>query len=129
MKGCSAEANTEKAIRQVGRVRTLAEEPSEGVFVSNERTYKVQQSGKGHFYAKVFDPEAQVFEYVGRRPLNYLTEDDRITAEAAARFGQVTGQCVFCFRKLTDERSITVGYGQVCATHNHLPWGTLPEAV
>ena len=47
----------------------------------------------------------------------------KMDAVAAAAFGQITGHCVFCSRLLTDERSITVGYGPVCAEHNGLPWG------
>jgi hypothetical protein len=34
---------------------------------------------------------------------------------------------VFCSKKLTDERSIEVGYGRICAGHNGLPWGEVAE--
>lgn len=33
--------------------------------------------------------------------------------------------CVFCARKLTNEASITVGYGPDCAANYGLPWGEL----
>lgn len=44
-------------------------------------------------------------------------------AQFAAAFGKSTGSCSFCGRGLTDERSVEVGYGPVCADHNGLPWG------
>lgn len=47
-------------------------------------------------------------------------------AEVASYYGRLTGNCCFCARRLTDERSVYVGYGPVCAEHYHLPWGDLP---
>lgn len=44
-------------------------------------------------------------------------------AGAAARFGRSTGACCFCGKTLTDERSVAVGYGPICADHYGLPWG------
>lgn len=41
----------------------------------------------------------------------------------AAEYGQRTGCCCFCSRKLTDARSVGVGYGPICADHFQLPWG------
>ena len=41
----------------------------------------------------------------------------------AADYGKLTGFCCFCNRPLTDDRSIAVGYGPVCATSWELPWG------
>jgi len=42
-------------------------------------------------------------------------------AEQAKRYGSVTGQCSFCAKTLTDEGSIEVGYGPVCAARYELP--------
>ena len=56
----------------------------------------------------------------------YLEAVRRFTADpegAARRYGRLTGSCCFCARTLTDARSITVGYGPVCAEHYGLPWG------
>ena len=47
-------------------------------------------------------------------------------AEVAASYGKSTGNCCFCNRKLTDERSTYVGYGPVCAEHYSLPYGERP---
>lgn len=44
-------------------------------------------------------------------------------AGEAAKHGHLTGKCCFCNRKLTDERSTAVGYGQTCAAHFGLAWG------
>ena len=43
--------------------------------------------------------------------------------KVAAEYGAATGSCSFCSRELTDARSVTVGYGPVCAGHYGLPWG------
>ena len=42
--------------------------------------------------------------------------------EWATRFGKETGICVFCGLQLTDERSVNVGYGPICAGKRGLPW-------
>lgn len=41
----------------------------------------------------------------------------------AAEFGRLTGHCCFCNAALTDDRSIDVGYGPVCAKNFGLAWG------
>lgn len=44
-------------------------------------------------------------------------------ATVAAEHGRLTGNCSFCGRNLTDERSTSVGYGPVCAKRFGLEWG------
>lgn len=44
-------------------------------------------------------------------------------AGAAAAWGHLTGTCTFCGLPLEDERSVSVGYGPICATNHGLPWG------
>ena len=41
----------------------------------------------------------------------------------AQRHGMASGNCCFCNKTLTDERSLAVGYGQTCAGHWQMPWG------
>jgi hypothetical protein len=56
---------------------------------------------------------------------------ERLAADPAgfaAAHGRLTGNCCFCRKALTDERSTAVGYGPVCADHFGLPWGTVPAA-
>lgn len=43
--------------------------------------------------------------------------------ETAAKYGKETGVCCFCAITLTDPRSVTVGYGPICAGNYGLPWG------
>jgi len=44
-------------------------------------------------------------------------------AKVASLYGKLTGNCCFCSRDLTDQRSVSVGYGPICAGHYGLPWG------
>lgn len=44
-------------------------------------------------------------------------------ATFASEYGHAHGYCVFCALELTDERSVAVGYGKVCAERRSLPWG------
>lgn len=44
-------------------------------------------------------------------------------AQVAADYGHLTGSCCFCGLRLTDARSVFVGYGQRCAERFALPWG------
>jgi len=46
-------------------------------------------------------------------------------AGVAAAHGRLTGNCCFCGRGLSDERSTGVGYGPVCADNYGLAWGTV----
>lgn len=124
-------------------VPSLADAPEEGIFVKDGIFYKVVAgTNTGNFYAKrlvVEEPDCggcqngeycdppcpSTFEWVyeGRKPLHILNREMRATAEQATAFGALTGTCVFCSRKLTDERSIEVGYGPICAEREGLPWG------
>ncbi len=47
-------------------------------------------------------------------------------AAVASEYGQRTGRCCFCGLELTDERSVMVGYGPICADRTGLPWGDRP---
>ncbi len=47
-------------------------------------------------------------------------------AAAAAQYGHDVGSCCFCRRELTDERSVSVGYGPICADRFGLEWGSVP---
>lgn len=43
--------------------------------------------------------------------------------EVAAEYGKLTGNCCFCNRSLSDDRSTDVGYGSTCAKRFGLKWG------
>lgn len=46
-----------------------------------------------------------------------------VSAEDAALFGKAHGYCIACAHDLTDDRSLDVGYGPVCAKRYGWPWG------
>lgn len=48
--------------------------------------------------------------------------------EVAKEYGGLTGNCCFCGRKLTDDRSTESGYGPVCAKKYGLDWGQKEDA-
>jgi Family of unknown function (DUF6011) len=43
--------------------------------------------------------------------------------EAIRRIGLATGRCCYCGKLLTDDNSVTLGYGPVCAKYHNLPHG------
>lgn len=121
------------AIRR-GEVGTTAEpapapagDPDEGIYRVGEMVVKVQHGRGGGWYCKeltdviekILDEDGKieaygklVWEYIGRkvRP----TAEQLIPQDEAAKYGQVTGRCMDCGRKLTDENSIELGIGPVC---------------
>ena len=44
------------------------------------------------------------------------------TPEFVASHGKSTGNCVFCHKPLTDDRSVANGYGKKCASNYGLEW-------
>jgi hypothetical protein len=42
----------------------------------------------------------------------------------AQQYGRITGNCCFCGRSLSDDRSTEVGYGPSCAVKFQLDWGS-----
>lgn len=99
-----------------------------GFYKVGDEYFKVQEArnGSGRCYAKVLvgNTETEKGYWDIARGLVYrLTEADELSAEEAAKFGQLYGTCIFCWKDLTDERSIEVGYGPICANNRGLPWG------
>lgn len=45
-------------------------------------------------------------------------------ANVAAEYGKLMNRCSFCKIPLTDDRSVVMGYGPICASNWGLPWGT-----
>jgi hypothetical protein len=66
--------------------------------------------------------ELEIYEEVLRTLRDFAANP----AEYAAAHGRATGNCCFCGRGLTDERSVAVGYGPICADYYGLPWGDVP---
>ena len=54
--------------------------------------------------------------------LPMLEQIEKDPIAAATLSGKLTSCCSFCSKQLTDERSVVLGYGPVCAEHWGLPW-------
>lgn len=50
-------------------------------------------------------------------------------AAVAKEYGKLTGRCCFCLQRLTDERSVSAGYGATCAKNYGLPWGETDDDI
>jgi len=53
--------------------------------------------------------------YDGQKHFRLLTADTKISPEQARAFGELYGKCIKCDSPLTDEESISRGYGPICA--------------
>lgn len=87
-----------------------------GPFGANEWYGRVSPDGKWEV------PRKDYGEKMVRvaKLLKAFGEDPAGVAEA---YGKMSGCCSFCARALSDERSLKVGYGPVCAENYGLPWG------
>lgn len=120
------------AVEPQAPAKPKRKEPAEEGFYKQGNVYfKVQEArnGSGRRYAKILRVPTAVPE--GDKPyweyapgvVMVLSAEDKLSAEDAAAFGKLYGICIFCSRDLTDERSIAMGYGPVCAENHNLPWG------
>lgn len=119
----AASATIEDLLASPRKAQPVQATSLEGVHLLDGEYVKVQlaKQGSGYPYAKSFIDGRWV--YVGREPLSRLSEQTKLSPEQAAAFGHLYGECCYCARDLTDERSIEVGYGPVCAAKYGLPWG------
>lgn len=82
-----------------------------------DRTWYGRLDQQGVFHAS---PEARGTFTAIERALQALAQDPAGVAKA---YGQATGVCCFCGITLTDERSVSAGYGPICAENFGLAWG------
>ena len=54
--------------------------------------------------------------------LDFLAKFDSNPEQVAVDSGRESGNCCFCSKELTQERSRSVGYGPTCAGNYGLPW-------
>ena len=131
----------------LSRLTALFDKAAQGMkrpqvaFACNAGEFVVSRAGDnsanpGFLYLKTVDKS-----YLGKiSPKGHLSmarntnEDQQVIFEAlagfaadpqgaAAAYGKETGFCCFCSRTLTDDRSVSVGYGPICADRWGLPWG------
>jgi len=77
---------------------------------------RVNPDGKWDMSGKV---DASTASAITALLVNFATNP----AKVASAYGKQTGSCCFCARELTDARSVSVGYGPICADKYSLPWG------
>lgn len=78
---------------------------------------------RGEFY-----PKRRCTQAIADTIRRWEDNPDELRKDAAA-YGHKTGACCFCWQDLTDERSVTVGYGPICAERWGLPWGDADNQV
>lgn len=105
----SAKITEYKAMPTVNRAAQL----DEGMYKVGEEIFKVYFTQAGHLATKQLTEDG--FEYTGRKPLAVIKSEHRMTLDQAKQYGQVTGTCCMCGRKLTNEESIAEGIGPRCA--------------
>ena len=76
-------------------------------------------------YAGKISPDGEFFpvQSCGAGTIKYLESFSENPEIIAAKYGRLTGSCCFCARHLTDDRSVSVGYGPICADRFGLKWG------
>lgn len=84
--------------------------------------------GNNTWYGRVspqgqWDKSRSVFGGTMTALTTLLADLAKDPAGVASAYGKLTGNCCFCCKPLTDDRSAGVGYGKVCADKYNLPWG------
>jgi hypothetical protein len=95
-----------------------------GLHLSLKRTYQGVILIESSSMDKPAQINAQGF-YFGTLPIevmNVLEKLNENPVEFAAIYGQLTSLCCFCHRKITQKKSLAVGYGATCAKHYDLPY-------
>ncbi len=93
------------------------------VYITDGRPY-----GDNKYFGRIspdgkWDPSRQVEGTLMTSLVALLTALGKEPAKVAGEHGRLMGNCCFCRKGLTDERSTMVGYGPVCAENYGLPWG------
>jgi len=93
--------------------------------VENKR-YFITSEKKSHVYGDINAKGVWVpTDKATRTIIDIVKKIERDPVEYARSHGLKTGRCCFCSRKLTDPRSVTSGYGPVCAERYGMPWGKI----
>lgn len=94
---------------------TFTAEDGQSYRTPDGRVFHAYRTQRGVLCVKLWDADADAFEYYGaatRMPAGAV----KMTKEQAAEFGQATGTCCVCMRHLTDDTSVANGIGPVCAS-------------
>lgn len=110
-----------KASEQLKRVRvtikqgynkTVIKLTPDGILVTNNNKL-VGVIHSGAFWSRGNQHTERLIQEVNQDPQQWL-----------GYYGREQQLCCFCWRALSDERSLQAGYGPVCAQRFQLPWGT-----
>lgn len=74
----------------------------------------------------LWKPHRSCYGDMEQQVLKVIREFAHDPVTTAISYGKLTGACCFCGLTLTDIRSVTVGYGPICAEKWDLPWGDDP---
>ena len=77
----------------------------------------------------VFQKSVIVDAKMNQQICKLLYEFANDPVETARVYGKETSNCCFCGLQLTDERSVTAGYGPICADKWGLPWGSVDKEI
>lgn len=110
----SAKINEYVAMPSVREAFSSTQELDEGMYKVGDDIFKVYRTRERDILVTKQLVEGS-FEYTGKKPLSFITAEHRMTLDEAKAYGQVTGTCCVCGRKLTNEASIADGIGPVCS--------------
>jgi hypothetical protein len=105
--------------------KATANTPEPGFYFVDGEVIKVQENkAKTNSYAKVLHGTS--WEYVGKSPFKFLTEDTKLTYEVAKAHGLDTNHCLICGAYLDNTESAQYGIGPTC--HKNLTGMTFAQA-
>jgi hypothetical protein len=91
------------------------------LYVKNDGTYLGKITPEGFYY-----PSRECSTAIVQKVRDTLRRFCDATEAEAKAFGKQTGRCMFCYKRLTDDksgRSLEMGYGKRCSEKFGLAWG------
>jgi hypothetical protein len=88
------------------------------VMITDGRPY-----GQSRWYGRVEGSTFHASPGLGVEVLEAIESFLKDPEGLAQECGRLSGVCCYCAKRLTDPRSVSVGYGPICAGHYGLPWG------
>jgi hypothetical protein len=110
----SAKIDEYMKMPSVRKAFSTAVELDEGMYRVDDAIYKIYRTTETNEIVAKQLVEG-VFEYLGKKPLKFITAEHRMTLDEAKEYGRITNTCCVCSRRLTNETSVAEGIGPVCA--------------
>ena len=79
--------------------------------------------GENVWYGRIVHGEFQMSRNADDEVLEFLQGLAENPTEFGKTYGKKSGNCCFCNKQLTQEKSVKAGYGQTCDKNWGLPWG------